>query len=82
MRPDDRYPLHSEMLAMTEQLIGEYSGAVPAGVVIDCVARTREHLVRTGVRHGLTAATEAAVRVRLAHRVRLASSGSARVAVA
>jgi hypothetical protein len=53
------------MLAMAESLVAEYAGRVSAGTVLRCVARSREHLLRTGVREGLVAATEAAVRVRL-----------------
>jgi hypothetical protein len=66
MRPDDRHAMHAEMLTMTEQLIAEYAGVAPAGVVIAHVARAREHLLRTGIRQGLVAATEAAARLRLA----------------
>jgi hypothetical protein len=58
--------MHAELLAMTERLVAEYAERVPSGTVIRCVARCREHLLMTGVREGLVAATEAAVRVRLA----------------
>ena len=61
-----RQHVHAEMLAMTESLVAEYAGRVSAGAVMRCVARSREHLMRTGIREGLVAATEAAVRVRLA----------------
>ncbi|HET7310663.1 MAG TPA: hypothetical protein VFJ17_04995 [Mycobacteriales bacterium] len=54
---------------MTEKLIAEYAGRIPAGTVIACVARSREHLLRTGVRHGLVPATEASTHLRLAARV-------------
>ncbi len=51
---------------MTERLIAEYADVAPAGTVIRCVARSRQLLLRSGVRHGLLAATEGAVRTRLA----------------
>jgi hypothetical protein len=54
-----------EMLAMTDGLIAEFSGLLPAGSVMRCVARCRKQLHRSGVRHGLVAATEAAARMRL-----------------
>jgi hypothetical protein len=63
---ETRQLVHAEMLAMIEGLVAEYAGRVPASTVMRCVARSREHLLQTGVRDGLVAATEAAVRVRLA----------------
>jgi hypothetical protein len=53
------------MLAMTESLIAHYSGVIPAGSVMRCVARCQEHLLRAGVRDGLVAAVEASARRRL-----------------
>lgn len=53
------------MLAMAERLIDEFAGVVPAGSVLRCVFRCRQRLSRSGVRHGLVPATEAAVRVSL-----------------
>ena len=53
------------MLAMTEGLIAEFSGLVTAGSVMRCIARCREQLRRSGVRHGLVPATQAAARVKL-----------------
>jgi hypothetical protein len=64
-----RHTTHSEIVAMTENLIAEYAGRVPAGRVIACVARSREQLLQSGVRDGLVPATEAAARVRLSARV-------------
>lgn len=65
----DRHATHAEMLAMTEKLIAEYAGRISAGTVVACVARSREHLLRTGIRHGLVPATESSARLRLASRV-------------
>ena len=67
--PQERHAEHSEMLAMTDRLIAEHAGTIPAGTVIACVALSREQLLRSGVRRGLVAATEAAARLRLAGRV-------------
>ena len=61
-----RHAAYAELLQMTEALIAEYAGQVPAGRVLSCVARCREELLRAGVRAGLVTATEAAARVRLA----------------
>jgi len=63
--PRERQATHVEMLAMTAQLIAEYADIFPAGSVIACVARSREQLLRSGVRRGLVPATEAAARSRL-----------------
>jgi hypothetical protein len=54
-----------EILAMTEGLIAEFSGLVSAGSVMRCIARCRKQLHRSGIRHGLVPATEAAARVKL-----------------
>jgi hypothetical protein len=73
--PTERRQLvRADLLAMTESLIAEHAGVVPAGTVMRCVARSHELLMRAGVREGIVAATEAAVRRRLrelvpAHRV-------------
>lgn len=63
--PADRHAVHADMLAMTERLVAEYAGRLPAGTVIACVARSREQLLRSGVRNGLVPATEAATHIRL-----------------
>jgi hypothetical protein len=67
--PDHRHAVHAEMVEMTERLVAEFAGIVPAATVIGYVARCREHLLQTGVRHGLVAATEGAVRVQLGGRI-------------
>jgi hypothetical protein len=54
------------LLAVTEGLIGEFAGQLPAGVVIACVTRCKTELADAGVRNGLPFATEAAARIRLA----------------
>ena len=58
----ERQRLRDEMVAMTESLVAEFGGLLPAGAVIRCVARSRERMLATGVRAGLVAATEAAAR--------------------
>lgn len=59
---DERQILRADMVSMTESLVVEFAGRIPAGAVIGCVARSREHLLKTGVRAGLVPATEAAAR--------------------
>ena len=54
-----------ELLALTDRLIAEYAGLIAAGTVIRIVSRCHEHLLRAGVREGLTIATEAGARTRL-----------------
>ena len=61
-----RRDARAEMLAITDTLIAEFAGAVPAGTVIRHIAVAREHLLAAGVRAGLAVAAEAMVRVRLA----------------
>ncbi len=66
MHPSTRRELAREqMLALTERLVAEYAEVIPPGTVVRCVARCREQLLRSGVRHGLVPATEAAVRTAL-----------------
>ena len=57
------------MVAMTERIIADYAGGIPAGSVMRTVARCEEALLRTGVRHGLVPAAEAMARVELAGRI-------------
>lgn len=55
-----------EMLAMTQQLIVEYAGRIPAGSVIRMVARCRVDAMRAGTRlESLTATVRAAAQARL-----------------
>lgn len=55
-----------ELLAMTERLVAEYAGIVPAGSVMRTVARCQQlHLLRHPVCTDLTAAVEREARVRL-----------------
>ena len=49
----------------TQALIVEFGAALSAGTVIRTVARAREELLRSGVRHGLAIATAAMARQRL-----------------
>ena len=60
-----RQSAHAELVALTESLIAEYSGRIPAGTVIRCVAQAREQLLRAGVRAGLAAAVESMTHIRL-----------------
>jgi hypothetical protein len=56
----------AELIAVTETLIAEFAGSVPAGTVIRHLALAREQLLAAGVRAGLAAAAEAMARLRLA----------------
>ena len=60
-----RQSVHAELVAVTDTLIAEHSGQVPAGTVIRCVAQAREQLLRAGVRAGLAIAVESMARTRL-----------------
>ena len=68
--------VREDMVAMTERLVAEHEGLIPAGSVIRCVARCQDRLLRAGLRHSIVAATEVAARARLT-----AVAGSARSAV-
>ena len=50
---------------ITGRLVAEYSGALPPGTVMRCVARCRHQLRRAGIRAGLDHAVEAMARHRL-----------------
>lgn len=71
MRPVDltgfeaRRAARDEMTAVTDTLIAEFAGMVPAGTVIRHLALAREHLLDAGVRAGLAAAAETMARLRL-----------------
>ena len=54
---------------MTDRLVAEFHGVFTPGAVVSAVARCRERLLVSGVRHGIVPATEAAVRAQLAHSV-------------
>ena len=60
-----RQLVHAELAAVTDSLIAEHAGQVPAGAVIRCVAQAREQLLRAGVRTGLAVAVESMARSRL-----------------
>jgi hypothetical protein len=60
-----RRAAREELIEVTEALIAEFAGAVPAGTVIRQLALAREQLLAAGVRAGLAAAAEAMARVRL-----------------
>ncbi len=54
-----------DLVAVTDLLIAEFAGILPAGTVIRHVARAREQLLGSGVRTGLATAAEALARRRL-----------------
>lgn len=56
------------LLRRTEVLVRELE-PVPAGVVIACVVRCRDELMRAGVRTGLAVAAESMARARLQRRL-------------
>lgn len=56
------------LLRRTELLVRELE-PVPAGVVIACVVRCRDELMRAGVRTGLAVAAESMARARLERRL-------------
>lgn len=58
-----RQSLRAQMAQMTDLLIAEFGDSHRAETVRRCVARCREHLLVSGVRHGLVPATEAAARL-------------------
>jgi hypothetical protein len=60
-----RLAAQRDFLRLTDSLIAEFAGLLPAGTVIRCVARAREQLLRSGVRSGLAAAAESTARPRL-----------------
>ncbi len=61
-----------QILDLTERLVRDVEGEVPAGVVIRLVLSCRDALVQAGVTAGLTTAVEAMARVRLRHSAALA----------
>ena len=60
-----RQATHRDMMVLSMSLTAEFSGRVPAGTVIRCVAQAREQLLASGVRAGLVAAVESMTRTRL-----------------
>lgn len=52
-------------MTLSESLAAEFSGRVPPGRVIRCVAHARERLLAAGVRAGLVVAVESMTRARL-----------------
>lgn len=60
-----RWATREDLLEVTTALIAEFAGRLPAGTVIRRVARAREQLLSSGVRSGLTVATESMARLRL-----------------
>lgn len=57
-----------DMLRMTERLIADYAGRVPAGGVMRVVARSQEQLRSIGDGSHLVERTEMLARIRLAKR--------------
>lgn len=62
--PFERRATREALRQMTLRLVAEHPH-VPADVVVACVARCREELLRADVREGLVTATETAARTRL-----------------
>ena len=75
MIADQRHRQRDELLAMTERLVAEYAGMIPAGSVMRIVARCHHsYLLRRGDGADVVPAVEEAARTRLtailpAHRV-------------
>jgi hypothetical protein len=63
-----RQASRDDMLRMTERLIADYAGRVPAGGVTQVVARAQEQLRSTGYDDLLVERTEMVARSRLAKR--------------
>lgn len=67
MTADQRHRQRDELLAMTERLVAEYAGVIPAGSVMRTVARCQHaHQLRCGDRDEIVVAVEGATRTRLA----------------
>jgi hypothetical protein len=60
-----RRSTHGALMALSVSLVEEFSGQVPAGTVIGCIAQARERLLAAGVRAGLVVAVESMTRGRL-----------------
>jgi AAA+ superfamily predicted ATPase len=60
-----RRSTRQDLQEVTNSLIAEFDGRLPAGTVIRCVARSRQQLLASGVRSGLPVAAEAMARLRL-----------------
>jgi hypothetical protein len=58
-----------ELVRLTEELVTEFDGLLPAGSVVRCVVRSRDQLLRIGIRDGLEIAVEAMARRRLLDRL-------------
>lgn len=74
-RLEARRSSRGDVMAVTDRLIAEFAGALPAGTVMRHVCRAREQLLATGVRAGLAVAAEAMARTRL--RTLLSAHGAA-----
>ena len=65
MPPAERHRLRNDLLRMTERLIADYAGIIPAGSVMRTVARCHSQMRRLGVRDELVPVVEQAARTRL-----------------
>lgn len=54
-----------DLVTVTDALIAEFAGVLPAGTVIRQVGQAREQLLAAGVRAGLAVAAETMARTRL-----------------
>ena len=66
---DHRLRTRAELTDLATRLVSDYSGRVPADVVLSCVARCQEELRRAGAGPGMLAAVEAMARTQLEPRV-------------
>lgn len=64
-----RLRARAEIDALALRLVAEYSGRLPAGGVLTCVARCSEELRRSGSTSNLLAETEARARAELDLRI-------------
>lgn len=63
------HAIHDDLIALTDRLIAQYSGALPAGAVMRCVSRTYQELRIAGVRDDVLSRTEQVARTQLAARL-------------
>jgi len=62
---ETRRATRQDLSEVTNSLIAEFAGRLPAGTIIRCVAQAREQLLRSGLRTGLAVAAESMARIRL-----------------
>lgn len=65
----ERLRTRAEMTDLAIHLVSDYSGRLPAGAVLACVARCSEELRRAGSASDVLGATESMVRAELDQRI-------------